>query len=174
MYAAQLPPEVVQQDIRIVQQGIEERVPGPTIASAIVEEHWSHGGDRVVTAAYDYAADLYQSVLNRPEHTAEQRIEQMQPTPAERQHWEPLIQAVPLEVADSFAWTGANGTVQSYQHESTQNYLHIDGPSGQFYDRDKNAISPQVALDRALPAEFGNQLSRTGDPSISHAAELSL
>jgi hypothetical protein len=85
-----------------------------------------------------------------------------------------LVQAVPLEVADAFTWTGANGTVQSYQHESTQNYLHIDGPSGQFYDRDKNAISPEVALDRALPESFGNQLSRTEDPSISHAAALSL
>jgi hypothetical protein len=174
MYAAQLPLEVVQQDIRTVQQGIQEHVAGPTIASTIVDEHWSHSGDRVVTAAHDYAADLYQSVLKHPDYTAEQRIEQMQPTPAERQHWEPLVQAVPLEVADAFTWTGANGTVQSYQHESTQNYLHIDGPSGQFYDRDKNAISPEVALDRALPESFGNQLSRREDPSISHAAALSL
>jgi ATP-dependent exoDNAse (exonuclease V) alpha subunit len=160
MYAAQLPLEVVQQDIRTVQQGIQEHVPGPTLASNIVEEHWSHGGDRVVTAAYNYAADLYQSVRKHPDYTAEQRIEQMQPTPAERQHWEPLIQAVPLEVADAFTWTGANGTVQSYQHESTLNYLHIDGPSGQFYDRDKNAISPEVALGRALPDA----------PNISQAA----
>ena len=86
MYAAQLPLEVVQQDIRTVQQGIQEHVAGPTIASTIVDEHWSHSGDRVVTAADDYAADLYQSVLKHPDYTAEQRIEQMQPTPAERQH----------------------------------------------------------------------------------------
>ena len=94
-------------------------------------------------------------------------MEQMQPSPTERQQWEPLIRAVPLEVADSFTWTGSNGTVQSYQQESTQDYLHIDGQSGQFYDRDKNAISPTLALDRALPDEFRHQIQRSEEPSIS-------
>jgi hypothetical protein len=119
-----------------------------------------------------YAADLYQSVSKHPEYTLEQRMEQLQPWPIERQQWEPLIQAVPLEVADSFTWNGSNGTVQSYQQESTQNYLHIDGQSGQFYDRDKNAISPALALDRALPEEFRHQILRTEEPSINQAAVM--
>ena len=80
-------------------------------------------------------------------------MEQMQPSPAERQQWEPLIKAVSMEVADSFSWSGTNGTVQSYRHETTHHYLHIDGASGQFYDRDKNPISREAALDRALPQE---------------------
>ncbi len=63
------------------------------------------------------------------------------------------MQAVPVEVADSLQWAGSNGTVQSYRHESTHQYLHVDGPTGQFYDRDKNPISREAALDRALPQE---------------------
>jgi hypothetical protein len=170
MYAAQLPPKVIFQDIKTVQQGIDERIPGPTVALNIVEDHWNRNGEHVAKAAHVYAGDLYESVSKHPEYTPEQSIEQMQPSPTERQHWEPLIRAVPLEIADSFTWTGTNGTVQSYQQESTQNYLHIDGQSGQFYDRDKNAISPTLALDRALPDEFRHQIQRSEEPSISQAA----
>jgi hypothetical protein len=170
MYAVQLPPEVILQDIKTAQQGVDERIPGPTIALNIVEDHWNRNGEQVTTAAHVYAADLYQSVSKHPEYTPEERIEQMQPSPTERQQWEPLIRAVPLEIADSFTWTGSNGTVQSYRQESTQDYLHIDGQSGQFYDRDKNAISPTLALDRALPDEFRHQIQRSEEPSISQAA----
>jgi conjugative relaxase-like TrwC/TraI family protein len=170
IYAAQLPPEVIFQDIKTVQQGIDERIPGLTVALNIVEDHWHRNGEHVATAAHVYAGDLYESVSKHPEYTPEQRIEQMQPSTTERQQWEPLIRAVPLEVADSFTWTGSNGTVQSYQQESTQNYLHIDGQSGQFYDRDKNAISPTLALDRALPDEFRHQIQRSEQPSISQSA----
>jgi hypothetical protein len=170
MYAAQLPPEVIVQDIKTAQKGIEERIPGHTIALNIVEDHWNRNGEHVATAAHVYAANLYQSVSKHPEYTPEQRMEQMQPSPTERQQWEPLIRAVPLGVADSFTWTGSNGTVQTYQQESTQNYLHIDGQSGEFYDRDKNAISPTLALDRALPDEFRHQIQRSEEPSISQAA----
>jgi conjugative relaxase-like TrwC/TraI family protein len=170
MYAAHLPPEVILRDIKTIQQGIDERVPGPTIAANIVEDHWNRNGEHVATAAHVYAGNLYESISKHPEYTPEQRIEQMQPSPNERQQWEPLIRAVPLDVADSFTWTGSNGTVQSYQQESTQNYLHIDAQSGQFYDRDKNVIGPTLALDRALPEEFRHQIQRSDEPSISHAA----
>jgi conjugative relaxase-like TrwC/TraI family protein len=172
IYAAQLPPEVILQDIKTAQQGIADNIPGNTIALNIVDDHWKRNGEQVATAAHVYAADLYQSVSKHPEYTPEQRLEQMQPTLIERQQWEPLIRAVPLEVADSFTWTGSNGTVQSYQQESTQNYLHIDGQSGQFYDRDKNAISPTLALDRALPDEFRRQIQRSEEPSISQVAAI--
>jgi hypothetical protein len=60
---------------------------------------------------------------------------------------------VPIEIADSFQWTGTNGTVQSYQHESTLKYVHIDGPSGQFFDRDKNPVHRDAALEHALPPD---------------------
>jgi hypothetical protein len=170
IYAAQLPPEVIYQDIKAAQQGVADQLPGTTIALNIVEDHWNRNGERVATAAYMYAGDLYQSVTKHPEYTPEQRIERMQPSTTERQQWEPLLRAVPLDVADSFTWTGSNGSVQSYQQESTQYYLHIDGQSGQYYDRDKSPISPSVALDRVLPDEFRHQVQQSEQQSIGHAA----
>ena len=170
IYAAQLPYEVILQDLRAAKQGIADQLPGTTIALNIVEDHWYRNGERVATAAHVYAGDLYQSVSKHPEYSPEQRIEQMQPSTTERQQWEPLIRAVPLDVADSFTWTGSNGSVQSYQQESTQQYLHIDGQSGQFYDRDKSPISSSIALDRALPDEFRQQVHQSDQPSIGQAA----
>jgi hypothetical protein len=163
IYASQLPPEVVQRDISTIEQGLSsvpQQVPANEISSAILDDHWNREPHRLVTAAEDYASNLYTSVKTDPFLTPEQRIEQMQPTQEERQKWEPLIHAVPLDVADQFSWNGNNGTVQSYQHEDTQKYLHIDGPTGQFYDRDKNPVDRQVALDHALPVEMSQQYAR--------------
>jgi conjugative relaxase-like TrwC/TraI family protein len=189
IYAAQLPPKVIQNDIATIERGLNTQLNLQTELSeprvqelapprdlglesrdaawgtiqAVVDEHWirtpEQSADRGysgATAAEEYATNLYQSVAKNPDLTPEQRIEQMQPTPEERQHWDPLLKAVPIEIADSFAWTGENGRVQSYQHESTHNYLHVDGATGQFYDRDKNPIEKEAALDHALPAEFSH------------------
>jgi conjugative relaxase-like TrwC/TraI family protein len=163
MYAAQLPPEVIHRDIALVQQGIDRNVPEHNITTGVVYGHnieVFRDPELKVNAAQDYATNLYQSVSTKPDLTPEQRIDQMQPTQQERQHWEPILNAVPLEVADQFQRTGNNGTVQSYQHEDTQKYLHIDGPTGQFYDRDKSPIGREAALDHALPPEMSHQYAR--------------
>jgi conjugative relaxase-like TrwC/TraI family protein len=163
MYAAQLPPEVIHRDIALVQQGIDRNVPEQNITTGVVYGHnieVFRDPELKVDAAQDYATNLYQSVSQKPDLTPEQRIDQMQPTQQERQHWEPILNAVPLEVADQFQHTSNNGTVQSYQHEDTQKYLHIDGPTGQFYDRDKSPIAREVALDHALPPEMSHQYAR--------------
>jgi conjugative relaxase-like TrwC/TraI family protein len=153
IYAANMPPELIQQDMRIIKQGFAESVPPAEIILNVVDQHWQGKAEPGASAAHVYAADMVQSVAKHPEYSAEQHAALMQPTPADRTRWEPLIQAVPIELADSFHWTGSNGTVQSYRHESTLQYLHVDGPTGQFYDRDKNPISREAALDRALPQE---------------------
>ena len=153
IYASNLPPELIQQDIRIIKEGFAESVPPAEIALNIVDQHWQGKGEPGATAAHVYAADMVQSVAKHPQYSAEQHAALMQPTPADRTRWEPLMQAVPVEVADSFQWTGSNGTVQSYRHESTHQYLHVDGPTGQFYDREKNPLSREAALERALPQE---------------------
>jgi fido (protein-threonine AMPylation protein) len=75
----------------------------------------------------------------------------LQRSPDEQRHWEPLEKALPIDQSREFQWTGQNGTVQSYRHMDTGNYLHIDGPTGQFYDRDKNPITREAALDHAFP-----------------------
>jgi len=153
IYAANIPPELMQQDVRTIKQGFAESVPPAEIALNVVDQHWQGKAEPGATAAHVYAAEMVHSVAKHPEYSAEQHAALMQPTTADRTRWEPLMQAVPVEVADSFQWAGSNGTVQSYRHESTHQYLHIDGPTGQFYDRDKNPLSREAALDRALPQE---------------------
>ncbi len=74
-------------------------------------------------------------------------------TPAEHQrHYEPLNRELHADDAKHFGWKAENGTVQSYQHAGTHRHIHIDGPSGQFFDQQKNPISLRTALDRAMGA----------------------
>lgn len=96
----------------------------------------------------------------------EQAIEQQQPAesariePSERvytwaeheRHYAPLNNALTPVEADQFAWRAETGTIQSYQHNETNRCLYIDGPTGQFYDQDRNPISQDAALDHAMPA----------------------
>ena len=122
-------------------------------------------------------------VVNAPRFFPRPGSAAVEPSAVERRHWEPVTQALDINTADGFKWTGENGTVQSYQHHQTEQYVHIDGPTGQFYDHDKNPISREAALDHALPAdhshalpqEHGNDLSRsygTGDRDISQGLSL--
>ena len=72
-------------------------------------------------------------------------------TPAEHErHYAPLNRALHADDAKQFGWAAEYGTVQSYRHTGTHRHIHIDGPSGQFYDQDKNPITQQAALDRAV------------------------
>ena len=66
-------------------------------------------------------------------------------------HWTPLNEAVTPQEAQQFAWKQETGSIQSYQHIETRRYIHIDGPDGQFYDRDRNPISEKQGLDVAMP-----------------------
>ncbi len=72
-------------------------------------------------------------------------------TPAEHErHYAPLNRELHPEDARQFGWKAETGTVQSYQHTETRRHIHIDGPTGQFYDQQKNPITQEVALDRAM------------------------
>lgn len=73
-----------------------------------------------------------------------------QPSAADRK-MSTLENALPAELAGQFQWTGENGTVQSYRHLASGDYLYIDAPTGQFYDRDTNPITREAALKRVLP-----------------------
>jgi conjugative relaxase-like TrwC/TraI family protein len=157
IYAANIPPEQIREDVRAIKQNLANNIPPAEIALNVVDQHWQGKDQPGATAAHVYAADLVQSVAKHPEYSADQHAALLQPTATDRAHWEPLLKAVPVEVADSFQWTNSNGTVQSYRQESTSQYLHIDGPSGQFFDRDKNPISREAALDRAIPQELLQQ-----------------
>ena len=72
-------------------------------------------------------------------------------TPVEHQrHYAPLNRELHAEDAKQFGWKAENGTVQSYQHIGTQRHIHIDEPTGQFFDQQKNPVTQQAALDRAM------------------------
>ena len=65
-------------------------------------------------------------------------------------HYAPLNKELHPEDAKQFGWKAENGTVQSYQHATTQRHIHIDGPSGQFYNQQKEPITQHAALDKAM------------------------
>lgn len=87
----------------------------------------------------------------RPENSSREATRERIYTPAEHErHYAPLNRELHPDDAKHFGWKAENGTVQTYQHGDTQRHIHIDGPSGQFYDSQKNAITQQAALDRAM------------------------
>ncbi len=76
-----------------------------------------------------------------------------EPEPAEPDpdpEYAPLHAALaPAEAAD-FLFVAQTGTIHTYEHRRTLRYIHIDAPSGLFYDQTRTPISRAAALRRAL------------------------
>ena len=66
---------------------------------------------------------------------------------ADQRHYAPLHAALPKET-DGYEWKRETGDIQSYQHNQTAGWLHID-PQGQFHDRHAQPISKEHALEHA-------------------------
>ena len=80
----------------------------------------------------------------------------------EHRHYAPIETALPNKTSD-YEWKLETGDIQSYQHNHTGGWLHID-PQGQFYDRYAQPIVRDVALDHAghgIPKENA-QVNETG------------
>jgi conjugative relaxase-like TrwC/TraI family protein len=58
------------------------------------------------------------------------------------------IQTALLNEATGYDWKRETGDIQSYQHNQTGGWLHID-PQGQFYDRHAQPIAKEHALEHA-------------------------
>lgn len=65
--------------------------------------------------------------------------------------WNPINKALTPPEANQFEWKAQSDTIQSYRHIETGRHIHIDGPSGQFYDQDRNPIPKREALAHAMP-----------------------
>lgn len=65
----------------------------------------------------------------------------------DHRHYAP-IQNTLLNEAAGYEWRRETGDIQSYQHNQTGGWLHID-PQGQFYDRQAQPIARDTALDHA-------------------------
>jgi conjugative relaxase-like TrwC/TraI family protein len=90
----------------------------------------------------------------RPSSNSREATRERIYTPAEHErHYAPLNRELHPDDAKQFGWKAENGTVQTYQHGETHRHIHIDGPSGQFYDQQQNPITQQAALDRVMGPE---------------------
>jgi len=65
--------------------------------------------------------------------------------------WNPINTALTPPEANQFDWRAHSDTIQSYRHIETGRHIHIDGPSGQFYDQDRNPITKAEALAHVMP-----------------------
>ena len=114
------------------------------------------------------APERYQKQPEQMHKSEQQRVY----SPAEHQrHYAPLNRELHADDARQFAWRAETGTVQTYQHEGTRRHIHIDGPSGQFFDQSKHPITQQAALDRAIGT--GNHHA-THDTYVREAAQQRL
>jgi len=64
--------------------------------------------------------------------------------------WSPINNALTPPEANQFEWRAQSDTIQSYRHIETGRHIHINGPSGQFYDQDRNPITKDAALAHAM------------------------
>lgn len=67
-------------------------------------------------------------------------------------HYAPIEAALPNETS-GYEWKRETGDIQSYQHNQTEGWLHIDLQS-HFYDRQVQPITREAALEHAghIPA----------------------
>jgi len=65
--------------------------------------------------------------------------------------WSPINNALTPPEANQFEWRAQSDTIHSYRHIETGLHIHIDGPSGQFYDQDRHPIPKGEALAHAMP-----------------------
>ena len=66
------------------------------------------------------------------------------PSETDHRHYAPIHSALPDE-ATGYEWKRENGDIQSYQHNQTGGWLHID-PQGQFHDRHAQPIAKEHAF----------------------------
>jgi conjugative relaxase-like TrwC/TraI family protein len=69
------------------------------------------------------------------------------PSEIDHRHYAPLHNVLPKD-ASGYEWKRETGDIQSYQHNQTGGWLHID-PQGQFYDRHAQPIAKEHALEQA-------------------------
>jgi hypothetical protein len=108
-----------------------------------------------------------QTMINTREQTQEEQRRQFQHearnpannnTQAQNEidlrHYAPIQTALPNE-ASGYDWKRETGDIQSYQHNQTSGWLHVD-PQGQFYDRQAQPIARDQALEQAGHSQISN------------------
>ena len=62
-------------------------------------------------------------------------------------HYAPIEAALPKET-EGYEWKRETGDIESYKHDQTGGWLHID-PQSNFYDREAQPITRENALEHA-------------------------
>ena len=101
-----------------------------------------------------------QTMTNTKELTPEEQRRQFQqephdpaidkaqsPSEIDQRHYAPLHNALPND-ASGYEWKRETGDIQSYQHNQSGGWLHIDQQS-QFFDRHAQPIAKEHALEHA-------------------------
>ena len=145
--------------------------------------------DMTKTSAVDFQQRSASSQSRTPkEYTTEQQNE-LKPEPKEPQsprltaeqiehnrHYGPLETTLRSE-ATGYEWKHERGGIQSYQHNQTGGWLHIDG-QGQFFNRQAQPVTKEIALEHARQspahsvAENAQSLTRSGPNSKSFGISL--
>ena len=81
----------------------------------------------------------------------------------ENRHYAPIESALPNE-ASGYDWKRETGDIESYQHNQSGGWLHID-PQINFYDREAQPISRENALEHAAHAPSHSVAENTIVPS---------
>ena len=71
---------------------------------------------------------------------------------ADTRHYAPIGAALPKET-EGYEWKRETGDIESYKHDQTGGWLHID-PQSNFYDREAQPISRENALEYAAHEPF--------------------
>ena len=98
------------------------------------------------------------------------------PSEIDHRHYAPLHNVLPKD-ASGYEWKRETGDIQSYQHNQTAGWLHID-PQSQFYDRQVQPITRENAFEHAghiaahpindhAVIQQGSMSSRDNDQGIS-------
>ncbi len=84
-----------------------------------------------------------------PEAEPEPEPEHVELSSSPDPNYAPIIAALGPEAAD-FTWIAQTGTIHTYEHRETFRYIHLDAPSGLFYNQNRTPISADSALKYAL------------------------
>ena len=91
-------------------------------------------------------------------------------------HYAPIETALRRE-ANGYEWKRESGGIQSYQHNKTGGWLHIDR-QGQFFDRHAQTVARENALEQARHSATHsvaeNAQSLTGSGPNSNGFSISL
>jgi len=102
--------------------------------------------ERTMTNAHEHNPEEQRKQSRRETHDLTDDKVQTR-TQIDLRHYAPIQAALSSEAA-GYEWKRETGDIQSYQHNQTSGWLHID-PKGQFYDRQAQPLAREQALENA-------------------------